>query len=163
LYVPGGTLHAIGEGCLILEIQQTSDTTYRLYDWERVGPDGRPRALHLQKGLEALRWGVPPPTLLAPVEDRAHGGRNRHFRILRSDFFALHKTLLLAEERVDLCGSTFHALFAADAPVRIRWDAPQGEFCLSGGDSCLVPAGLSCYHVAPAAPSGATLLTTTLV
>ncbi len=51
LYLPSGTIHALGPGNLIYEIQQASDTTYRLYDWGRLGLDGQPRALHIDKGL----------------------------------------------------------------------------------------------------------------
>jgi len=51
LSIPAGTVHALGPGVLIYEIQQSSDTTYRLYDWNRVGLDGRPRELHIDKGV----------------------------------------------------------------------------------------------------------------
>lgn len=51
LYLPSGTIHALGPGTLIYEIQQASDTTYRLYDWGRLGLDGQPRELHIAKGL----------------------------------------------------------------------------------------------------------------
>jgi mannose-6-phosphate isomerase len=52
-----GTLHAIGAGCLLLEVQQPSDTTYRVYDWGRVGLDGQPRQLHLSEAIEATDFG----------------------------------------------------------------------------------------------------------
>lgn len=56
LFIPGGRVHAIGEGCLLYEIQQNSNTTFRVHDWDRVGPDGRPRALHLDQALKVIRW-----------------------------------------------------------------------------------------------------------
>jgi mannose-6-phosphate isomerase len=56
LFVPAGTLHAIGPGYLILEVQQPSDTTYRVYDWGRVGLDGKPRALHLDDAVEVTKF-----------------------------------------------------------------------------------------------------------
>lgn len=55
-YIPAGTVHAIGKGCLICEIQQTSDVTYRLYDYGRVGADGMPRELHLTEALDVLNY-----------------------------------------------------------------------------------------------------------
>ena len=64
LLVPAGTLHAIGPGCLLLEVQQPSDTTYRAYDWGRVGLDGRPRELHVEQACRATRFerpGAPAP------------------------------------------------------------------------------------------------------
>src|SRR6185369_16533710 len=51
VFIPAGTVHALGAGLLVAEIQQASDTTYRLYDWGRVGPDGKPRQLHVDEGL----------------------------------------------------------------------------------------------------------------
>lgn len=54
IFVPSGRLHGIEGGCLILEIQQNSDTTYRVYDWKRTGADGKPRELHLDAALQAI-------------------------------------------------------------------------------------------------------------
>lgn len=56
LFVPSGRLHAIDAGCLILEIQQNSDTTYRVYDWGRLGLDGKPRPLHVAESLASITW-----------------------------------------------------------------------------------------------------------
>jgi len=61
LYTPAGTVHALGPGLLLLEIQQSSDLTYRLYDWGRVGLDGHPRTLHLPEALRSLRDSRPEP------------------------------------------------------------------------------------------------------
>jgi mannose-6-phosphate isomerase len=55
-----GTVHAIGAGVVLTEVQQPSDTTYRVYDWGRVGLDGRPRALHLEEALRSIHFGTPP-------------------------------------------------------------------------------------------------------
>ena len=51
IFIPSGRLHAIGEGNLIVEIQQNSDTTYRVFDWNRMGLDGKPRELHIEESL----------------------------------------------------------------------------------------------------------------
>ncbi len=53
-YIPGGLLHSIGKGCLIYEVQQNSDTTYRLYDWGRVDQEGNPRPLHIDRALKVM-------------------------------------------------------------------------------------------------------------
>lgn len=55
-FIPAGTVHAIGAGCLICEIQQSSDVTYRLYDYGRLDKDGAPRPLHIEKGLDVLDY-----------------------------------------------------------------------------------------------------------
>ena len=69
--VPAGTVHAILGGSVILEVQQSSDVTYRLHDWGRLGPDGRPRQLHVESALEAIDFAGAPPKLSAhhAVED----------------------------------------------------------------------------------------------
>ena len=60
-FIPGGLVHAIGEGTSVYEVQQSSDTTFRLYDWGRVGADGKPRRLHVKEGLAAMDIALPPP------------------------------------------------------------------------------------------------------
>ena len=61
-FIPGGLVHSIGEGTSVYEVQQSSDTTFRLYDWGRVDADGRPRRLHVKEALAALDLSLPPPT-----------------------------------------------------------------------------------------------------
>ena len=62
IWVPAGTVHAAGPGLVLAEIQQTSDLTYRLYDWNRPGSDGKPRALHIERAMECIRFaGNAPP------------------------------------------------------------------------------------------------------
>jgi len=54
-YIPWGTIHAIGPGCKIVEVQQNCNITYRLYDYKRLGTDGKPRELHLDQGISVIR------------------------------------------------------------------------------------------------------------
>lgn len=61
LYIPGGLVHAIGENTELFEVQQCSTTTFRLCDWGRVGMDGRPRELHIEKALKVIDYNLPPP------------------------------------------------------------------------------------------------------
>ena len=56
IYIPAGTVHAIGAGLVIAEIQQASDVTFRLFDWNRVDKNNKPRTLHLDEGIEATRF-----------------------------------------------------------------------------------------------------------
>ena len=60
LLLPAGVVHAFGPGLLVAEIQQASDTTYRIYDWSRLGPDGQPRKLHVNEALEAIDYQFGP-------------------------------------------------------------------------------------------------------
>jgi mannose-6-phosphate isomerase len=70
LFVPAGTVHAIGGGITLIEIQENADTTYRLYDWDRLGLDGRPRALKIEDSLRVTRFGIEP--LRGPFQPRCH-------------------------------------------------------------------------------------------
>lgn len=67
LFVPSGRLHALGGGLLVYEIQQNSDTTYRVFDWNRLGLDGKPRALHVDESLQSIDFTDVEPAL-------SHGG-----------------------------------------------------------------------------------------
>lgn len=60
-FIPGGLVHAIGDGVRLYEVQQSSNTTFRLYDWGRVGENGKPRALHVAHALEAIDLSLPVP------------------------------------------------------------------------------------------------------
>jgi len=97
--VPAGSLHAIMDGLIIAEIQQNSDTTYRVYDWNRVGADGRPRPLHIDKALDVINFEQVEPKVVAPklIEDR--------FGIRRS---LLCRNQYFVTERVEMAdGSVF--------------------------------------------------------
>ncbi len=67
LFIPAGTVHALGDGLLVAEIQQSSDTTFRLFDWNRAGADGQPRALHVEQGLAVVDFQRGP---IAPQQPR---------------------------------------------------------------------------------------------
>lgn len=71
IYLPGGLVHAIGEGCLIYEVQQNSDTTFRLYDWERVDAHGIPRPLHINEAMDAMHY-LPLNSPFVPANQGIH-------------------------------------------------------------------------------------------
>ncbi len=94
--VPAGTVHAIGAGVALAELQQTSDVTYRLFDWNRLDAHGRPRTLHIAEALQCIDFSRPPveaviPRRLEPAEflsgDRAKSDVTRHEELLRTEFF----------------------------------------------------------------------------
>ena len=83
-FIPAGTLHAIGAGMVIAEVQQNSNVTYRVYDYGRLGADGKPRTLHIQKALEVTHCGPAPRMEFGP-----HLGSCRYFTTdLRTGPFA---------------------------------------------------------------------------
>ena len=67
-FIPGGLVHAIGDGAKIYEVQQSSNTTFRLYDWNRVGSDGKPRELHIEKSCQAIDYSLPAPVAADEVK-----------------------------------------------------------------------------------------------
>jgi mannose-6-phosphate isomerase len=67
VYIPSGTVHAIGPGVTVFETQQASDLTYRMFDWNRVGQDGKPRELHIQKAADVLTYTVSTEATLTQV------------------------------------------------------------------------------------------------
>ncbi|MBQ9741464.1 MAG: class I mannose-6-phosphate isomerase, partial [Kiritimatiellae bacterium] len=69
-FIPGGLVHAIGEGTSVFEVQQSSNTTFRLYDWERLDANGNPRQLHVKEALAAMDLSLPPPVPGDSVECR---------------------------------------------------------------------------------------------
>jgi mannose-6-phosphate isomerase len=143
VFVPGGRVHAIGAGCLILEIQQNSNTTYRLYDWDRTGADGKPRELHIEKALQAIDWENESDPRCTPrpfIENSVEG-----MEIKRSDYFKLDRFELSAPAVFTPGGSTFHALFIAAGKGSLSWTG--GSEPLTRGQSWLIPAGLSEYRV----------------
>ena len=158
MFVPGGTVHAIGGGNLVYEVQQNSNTTYRVYDWDRVGPDGRLRELHVEKAMSVIQWRAPKLGFLRPEPMAAAGAGNTCRRILRSDFFELRETKLQGLEPVAMDGLSFHALFVAEGQAKLSWgDGESMELGL--GVSCLVPASLGAYALEPVG-GGARVLTT---
>ena len=80
MFLPSGRVHAIGAGLVIFEIQQNSDTTYRVFDWNRVGLDGKPRELHVAQSLASIDFNDFEPALAAkPIRRRQTQFKNVHW------------------------------------------------------------------------------------
>lgn len=77
LFLPAGRVHALGAGCVVLEIQQNSDTTFRVFDWNRLGLDGKPRPLHLEQALQCIDFTDSEPELIHAPLRRRRGLRER--------------------------------------------------------------------------------------
>ncbi|HEY5552086.1 MAG TPA: type I phosphomannose isomerase catalytic subunit [Opitutaceae bacterium] len=81
--VESGTVHAIDAGNLILEVQENSDTTYRVYDWGRVGLDGKPRTLHVEESMQSIDFAVPPPTIVRAADQPGVLAQSPEFTLRR--------------------------------------------------------------------------------
>jgi mannose-6-phosphate isomerase len=131
LYLPAGTVHAVGGGVVMAEVQQASDATFRLYDWNRVGTDGKPRQLHIPEALESIDWSRGPVDPVVPVLIR-HEGDIREEQLVRSECFALDRLTLQAGATLEATGPAIWMGLAGRAKV--------GETPLVAGGSILVPA-----------------------
>ena len=84
-FIPGGLVHAIGEGTSVFEVQQSSNTTFRLYDWGRLDANGNPRQLHVKEALAAMDLSLPPPVPGDFVECRYFTFRKVEAGLLSAD------------------------------------------------------------------------------
>lgn len=146
VYVPGGTVHAIGAGCLILEIQQNSNTTYRLYDWNRTGPDGKPRELHHDEAFQVIRWGNDGEHLVRPAIDLVGEGWMQE-RVLATPYFRVDRLTVTAGYDEVPAERGMSILFVREGGGRITSDG--FEATLTPGTTWLVPAGLAGVHLEP--------------
>ncbi|WP_372795452.1 type I phosphomannose isomerase catalytic subunit [Pontiella sp.] len=140
-FVPGGRVHAIDAGCLILEIQQNSNTTYRVYDWGRVGNDGKPRELHVEKALQVIDFEDAAEPICVPTAVSSDV-RN----ICTSEFFILDELQVDGELEQQADGTSFHALFSADAGFELAYGGGFAE-SVAKGESVLIPASLGAYTI----------------
>ena len=93
MFVPSGRLHAIDAGNLILEIQQNSDTTYRVYDWGRIDLDGKPRTLHVEESLKCIDFSDYEPVPMRLSEGRQVLTESEEFRVTKYDAFEAEEQL----------------------------------------------------------------------
>lgn len=150
IFIPAGTVHAIGAGLVVAEIQESSDVTYRLYDWNRVGVDGRSRPLHIEAGLEAVtRFGpvepVSPQATAAPGE--IPGGAAAR-RLVTCDYFLFDDVRPAGEWAVggdDACH--FLAVLSGELRLDPHWQLPR----LTKGTCVLLPASIGREVVATSA------------
>lgn len=141
LFTPAGTVHAIGPGLFIYEVQQTSDITYRLYDWDRPLAGGR--ELHLEKGLQVIQSGVENP---CPV--RRSSGASQRTVVAECEYFALDRISLSDESLVvPTGGESFHALTVVEGDAMISCSG--GSTMVNALETVLVPAGNGHYEIAP--------------
>ena len=143
-FIPSGTLHAIGAGILLAEIQQNSNTTYRIYDYGRVGKDGKPRELHVEKAKEVTNL-VPPkyPTTAQGAPTAIEGGKET---LLRScEYFNVNKLELDGTTKLTAGEGSFNSLLVLDGAFEIA--AGSEKAAAKKGDSLFITAGTGEYTV----------------
>ena len=138
-YIPSGTIHALGSGIQCYEIQQSSDVTYRFWDWGRTGKDGKPRELHTSQALSVSHLeGLPAP--VKPEGIPREGGtstllvKDPHFRLYAVDLDGTYR----------LSSGEMQFLTAA-VPCELRWG--KHRQALKPWQSALIPAGMKAVDV----------------
>jgi len=134
IHLPSGRLHAIGAGCLIFEIQQNSDTTYRVYDWDRKGLDGKPRELHVEESLQCIDFDDVAPSL----------GQADGERLVSCEYYTIDRWELAAGAERDLgTGERFAIVAVVTGNVKCGGrSAGAGTFFIAPvGCAPLVAAG----------------------
>ena len=137
VFVPAGQVHAIGRGILLYEVQQSSDITYRVYDW------GRPRPLHIEKALEVTHYDQLPDLVEGLQVEEAGGTKTV---LVNCPYFVVGR-LDVRSSMEDQCdGRSFHVLSVLDGHGEIGWGSHQ-TMPIERGESLLLPAQLGAYKV----------------
>lgn len=142
IFVEAGTMHAIGAGLLVAEIQQASNTTFRVFDWNRVDDQGNGRPLHIQQALAATHFGRGPVNPLPPKKE----GESAWQTVVSCDQFTMRRGRL--NDTWACCGDgRFRILAVIGGSLSIQND-PAGS-PLQIGDTALLPASLSETSIVP--------------
>ena len=146
IYVAGGTVHTLGPGSVIVETQQQSDTTYRLYDY------GRPRELHLKQGLAAIKEQVRSGKVIRPAPSQLDGSANRRAPMISSPYFVVDMFELKEPhkfETKDEVGKRSVQILVAVEGCGIIEAPGTNPVTLAKGDAVVVPAAVGDFQVRP--------------
>jgi len=147
VFVPAGTVHALGPGTIVAEIQQNSDTTYRIYDWGRLGNDGQPRPLHIADALEVIDWEQTEPKLLAPQPTMSNPNGIGVEELAQCAYFHTQR-VVMGGGRVyqgECAGESYEIWAVLSGAVRLEWAG--GEMEISKISWVLLPASLGKYSI----------------
>ena len=140
MYLPSGRVHAIGAGLVIFEIQQNSDTTYRVFDWNRVGLDGKPRELHVAQSLASIDFNDFEPKLVPVQYQQANGFQFR--QLVENPWFTVQEMVFENAGSVPLTGQYLRIIALTNGAATVVDDSSGISTQLKPGDFCLVPASL---------------------
>ncbi|MCI8397462.1 MAG: mannose-6-phosphate isomerase [Clostridia bacterium] len=136
--IPAGTIHAIMDGIVLCEVQQSSDVTYRLYDWNRLGKDGKPRELHQKKAIDVIK--------LNPSEEiKNYSNVEKTTKVYRSNKFNINIVRINQQEEKISTKESFRAYIILEGTGKIT--TKTFEKTLKKGDTFLIPSNLGKYNV----------------
>jgi mannose-6-phosphate isomerase len=146
IYVAGGTVHTLGPGAVIVETQQQSDTTYRLYDY------GRPRPLHLERGLASIKERTASGKVIRPAPVAINGGKSRRSSMIIAPYFMVDLFELKTPQvfsTTDDAGKTSVQILVAIEGCGVVEAQGRDPVTLAKGDAVVIPAALQGFTVRP--------------
>jgi mannose-6-phosphate isomerase len=144
VHIPAGTVHAIGEGVLLLEIQQSSDITFRLHDWHRLGTDGQPRPLHIEQALACVDFNQGP---VSPMLTRASVANDvTSESLICCPYFEMRRKSGAGNWKIDAVDH-FQILNVLEGTAILH--SPAESMTLTPGTTILIPANSSDCEVVP--------------
>lgn len=138
MFLPSGRIHALGADMVVFEIQQNSDTTYRVFDWNRVGPEGRPRELHVEQALACIDFEDVEPRLIAASWQDAGGCQRR--RLAGHALFTVDELRTTQPARRAWAGGRPSILGVVSGRLRLDHPASGEQLELAPGQFALLPA-----------------------
>jgi mannose-6-phosphate isomerase len=138
-YLETGTVHAIRAGIVVAEIQQTSDITYRIYDWDRVDANGQSRELHVEQALEAMNYDVTDTKRSYSKED------NKSNLVVRCPYFATNFLPLDGKVTMQKNGKSFTVYICTDGEYTVT--AGEIKYDFKKGDTILIPGALTHFSL----------------
>jgi mannose-6-phosphate isomerase len=147
IFLPPGTVHALGPGLVLFEVEENSDLTYRMDDFGRLGLDGKPRPLHLGKGMDVLRPELPLYRRLPRLEFREPFGTRRY--VLASRFFALEEWNVRNTAHLEASRERVEVLSMLEGEGRVENQA--GWLGYRPGETWIIPPGAGRYRLVPLA------------
>lgn len=136
-FLETGTIHAIGAGIVIAEIQQTSDITYRIYDWDRVDANGKGRELHVEQALDAMNYNT------TDTQKNYTQEPNKSNVMVDCPYFTTSYLPLEGSAGKTNDGSSFRVYICTDGAFSVEFDGQKHDF--RKGDTVLLPAALQSY------------------
>jgi len=141
MFLPSGRVHAIGAGLVIFEIQQNSDTTYRVFDWNRVGLDGQPRELHIAQSLASIDFNDFEPKLVE-TKPTLVGSTYKLRHLVQDPLFSVHEMTVATAEFILMKAGTMKIIAVVKGVVKVHYAGGASPVELFPGQFCLLPANL---------------------
>ena len=138
MFLPSGRLHAIGGGNVIFEIQQNSDTTYRVFDWNRPGTDGKPRELHVAQSLTSIDFDDFEPELIQSKYSRNPVMKVRY--LLENDLFRVDACQVRRGQRFYLRSESVQVIGVIRGRLQVAWQ--EHQLSATAGEFVLLPASV---------------------